>query len=77
MEMLIVERYDDGKWVDTDMESLKEGDIFRLFESVDEPVEDDDGCTTWVCTCDAYLMDGEPHGLDEDVFGVECDPVEV
>ena len=79
MDLRIVERYEDGAWIDISFDELKEGDIFRLFESVGEPVVDDDGCTTWKAASDVYMVSGKDHGLDEDVEvpGIECDPVEV
>ena len=75
MEMRIVELYEDGEWIEITFDMLREGDIFRLFESVGEPVVDKDGCTAWECYTNPYYMPGEEYGYDEDVLGVQCDPV--
>ena len=75
MEMRIVQIYYEGQWIEVEFEVLQEGDVFRLFEEIDEPVIDPDGCTAWRCATDPYYMPGEDYGYDEDVLGVQCDPV--
>jgi len=77
MELKVTEVLEDGEWVEVDFMDLKEGDIFRLWESADVLETDEDGGNTWVCTSDAYIMSGEDYDLDEDTPGVECDPVEI
>lgn len=44
-------------WHDIDFKELKDGNIFRMFESTGEPVCNPEGETEFIATCDAYLKD--------------------
>lgn len=48
----------DGKWKESDFEKIRAGDVFRLYESTGEPVEDEKGNSEFVAKTDAYIKDG-------------------
>lgn len=50
-----VEKYINGKWVDIKFEDLKNDDIFKLFESTNEPVLGLKEFTVFYATSDAYI----------------------
>ena len=58
-KLRIVERLEDDQWIVVRMESLRKGDIFRMFEDSEEPIG------MWRATSDARLID--------DVWGVDVD----
>jgi hypothetical protein len=60
MDLRKVQRQDPNLyWHDIDFKDIKEGNIFRMFESTGEPVYDNKGETEFVADCDAYTnIDG-------------------
>lgn len=49
-----------GKWLDTEFDRIKKGDIIKMFEPTGEPVRGFAGVTEFKALCDAY-MDMEHH----------------
>jgi hypothetical protein len=45
-------------WHDIEFKELKDGDIYRMFESTGEPVKDNNGETEFVADSDAFEKDG-------------------
>lgn len=56
MELRKVQKRDPNLyWHDIEFKELKNGDIFRMFESTGGPVLDKNGNWEFVANCDAYL----------------------
>lgn len=47
MELRIVERFEDKKWIEVDFSELELGDVFRMFEPTGEPAIGDKGMNKW------------------------------
>lgn len=62
-------------WVETEMKEIRNGDVFRMFESNGDPVVGDgpilDGATEYIATEDAHQ--GCPME-DEGIWGCRCEP---
>ena len=45
-----------GEWIQTKLETVKKGEMFKMFESDGTPVEDRYGNVEWEASSDAYKM---------------------
>lgn len=64
--MRITEIYWSNKWIEVAFESLKKGDVFRVFEPDGKPVRDR-GATVFVATSDAFYSE------DFETYMVRCE----
>lgn len=55
----IVQVYNNGVWIETDMSKLLKGDKFRLFESTGEPVINSQGKKEWIAATHSYEKYGD------------------